>query len=79
VSVDTVLGQLLLFAILPNYQAAVTDQLKGVSSGLLIAVIIGAVFGTVVGALIAGALFGAIGAAISQAGPFRPRYTYDYD
>lgn len=79
VSLDTVLGQLLLFAILPNYQGAITDQLKEASSSLLVAVTIGAIFGTVIGALIIGALFGVIGAAISHAGPFRPKYIYDYD
>jgi hypothetical protein len=77
VSIDTVLGQLLLLAILPTYQTMLTNQFKQASGGVLIALTVGTIVVTVIVALIIGALFGAIGAAISHAGPFRPRYYWD--
>jgi hypothetical protein len=77
VSIDTVLGQLLLYMFLPSYKTASAGLLQQAPGGLVIAVIIGAVVATVIGALILGAICGAIGAAISHAGPFRPRYSWD--
>jgi hypothetical protein len=76
VSIDTVVGQLLLYTILPSYKTASAGLLQQAPGGLVIAVIIGAVLATVIGALLLGALFGAIGAAISHAGPFRPKDIY---
>ena len=78
-SIDAVLGQVLIAAILPNYRELITGQIEQVSDGVLIAVLVGALFAMVIGALISGALFGAIGAAISHSGPFRPKYIYDWD
>jgi hypothetical protein len=77
VSIDAVLGQLLLFAILPSYKTASADLLKQAPGGLVIVVIIVAVLAMVIGVLILGAICGAIGAAISHAGPFRPRQSWD--
>lgn len=76
VSIDAILGQLLVAVIIPTYRELPAELLASVPEGFLAVIIVAAVLGVLISVLLTGLICGAIGAAIAGSAPFRPRYRY---
>lgn len=75
-SVDLVLGQLLVAAILPVYTDLSAQLTESVPTGYLAFLIVGVALISLISVLITGGICGLIGSAIAQSASFRPRYSY---
>ena len=78
-ALDTVFGQAIVMAILPEYRALIMSSAESqelIPGGVLAVVMVLYVFGATISTFIVGAFWGLIGAALSHLGPFRPNDEY---
>lgn len=78
-ALDTVFGQAIILAILPEYRAMLmssAETQQAIPGGVLAVVAVIYVLVATISTFILGSFWGLIGAAIARSGPFRPKEDY---